>query len=72
MNSDAYMFFTECHRLYIQGTRRAIRDRLVSAFGEDWWEKGVEHAISADQLQNLQGEIERNPDRDRHLVTISN
>ena len=30
MNSDAYMFLTRCHRLYIEGMRRAVRERLVS------------------------------------------
>ncbi len=68
LNSDAYIFFTGCHRLYVQGTRRAFRERLVSAFGEDWWEKGVEHAVTADQLNNLRSEIERNPDRERHVL----
>ena len=68
MNSDAYFFFTGCHRLYIQGIRRSLRERLELAFGEDWWEKGVAHAVTEDQLKGLQAESERSPDRERHLL----
>ena len=68
LNLDTYIFFTECHRLYTQGVRRALRERLTSSFGEDWWKKGVEHALTPDQIKNLHIEIERNPDRERHLL----
>ena len=68
MNSDGYVFFTESHRLYVQGVRRTLRERLTSAFGEDWWEKGVEHALPADRRKALHIELEKNPDRDRHLL----
>ena len=68
MTSDPYIFFTGCHRLYIQGARRAFQDRLRSAFGDDWWVRGVEHAVTEDQRENLKAEIERNRDRERHLL----
>ena len=68
MDSDAYIFFTECHRLYIQGVRRALRERLESALGDEWWDKGVLASLTPDQLKNLQLEGDRNPDRDRHLL----
>ena len=68
MESDAYIFFTVCHRLYIQGMRRAIRHRLESAFGADWWNRGVLPALKPDHLKNLQIEMDRNPDRERHLL----
>lgn len=68
MESDAYIFFTECHRLYIQGVRRALRERLESAFGEGWWDKGVLTSLTQDQVKNLQIEVERNPDREQFLL----
>ena len=68
MESDAYIFFTECHRLYIQGVRRALRRRLESAFGDDWWDKGVLPSLTSDHLKNLEVEVDRNPDRERHLL----
>ena len=45
LQSDAYMFLTECHRLYVRGVRRALRDRLMKEFGEEWWERGVVPAV---------------------------
>lgn len=66
MQTDAYIFFTECHRLYIQGIRRALRERLESIFGDDWWERGVIRALSPENGKNLQAVSDRNPDRDRH------
>ena len=68
MNLDPYIFFTKCHRLYIQGMRHALRERLESAFGEDWWEKGVEHALPEEQRKHIQAESERNQNRDQHLL----
>ena len=68
MGSDAYMFFTRCHRLYIEGVRRAVQECLVSTLGEEWWERGVEHAFTAEQCDSLRTEMERNPDRDRSLL----
>ena len=68
MDLDPYMFFTGCHRLYVQGVRRALRQRLESAYGEEWWEKGVVHALMPEQAKNLQIDVDRNPDRERHLL----
>ncbi len=68
MDSDPYMAFTSCHRLYVQGMRRALRDRLESAFGVAWWETGVERALMPEQLKNLQTDVERNPDREPHVL----
>lgn len=61
------MFLTGCHRLYIQGVRRAIRDRLVGAFGNEWWGMSVDSAIKGDLLESLHREIEKDPDRERLL-----
>ena len=68
MNSDSYMFFTGCHRLFVQGVRRAVCERLEDAFGEDWWEKGVGHALQAEQFRNLNNELDRDPNRSRRLL----
>ena len=68
MATDPYMFFTESHRLYVQGARRAIQERLRTAFGDSWWEEGVERALAPDQLDRLRSEMERNSNRDRLLL----
>ena len=67
MNTDGYMFFTQTHKLYVQGVRRAISERLAVAFGEDWWERGVELALHPEHRESLHNEIQRRPDRDRSL-----
>ena len=66
MNSDGYVLFTLSHRLYVQGVRLALRERLTAIFGEDWWEKGVEYALQENQIKSLHSEMERHPHRERH------
>lgn len=65
MTTDPYIFFTESHRLYVQGVRRAIQQRLYEAFGDNWWEEGVERALSSDQVNRLRSEVQHNSSRDR-------
>lgn len=67
MNSDGYLFFTTTHRLYVQGVRRALRQRLESVFGENWWEQGVEYALQDNHRRNLRSVLEKNPDSEPHL-----
>ena len=62
MASDSYIFFTKCHWLYVQGVRRAIRECLRSAYGEEWWGRGVLLALSETGRERLQNEVERVPD----------
>lgn len=62
------MLFTQSHRLYVQGVRQAIRERLEAAFGEEWWEKGVERGLPSDRRNALRTELRRIPDRDPHLL----
>lgn len=61
MDADTHIFFTRCHWLYVQGLRRAIRERLMSAYGADWWERGVLLALAEPARQRLQGDAERAP-----------
>ena len=68
MTADGFMFFTETHKLYVQGVRRAICQRLQSAFGDEWWERGVELALRPEQRESLRSQVERRPGRDRQLL----
>ena len=65
MTTDPYMLFTQCNVLYVQGVRHALRERLQSTFGDDWWDKGVLPALHEEQRAALATQIKRNPDRDR-------
>lgn len=62
MSADTHIFFTGCHWLYIQGVRRAIRERLIAAYGGDWWERGVLLALSEPARKRLQDDAERAAD----------
>ena len=67
MNTDGFIFFTKTHKLYVQGVRRAICQRLQSAFGDEWWERGVELALRPEHRESLRNEMERRPSRDLQL-----
>ena len=49
--------FTQAHRIYIRGVRQAIAERLQSAYGPDWWQRGVLAALGENQQANLEREL---------------
>ena len=49
--------FTQSHRIYIRGVRQAIAERLQSAYGPDWWQRGVLAAVGENQQANLEREL---------------
>ena len=49
--------FTQAHRIYIRGVRQAIAERLQSAYGADWWQRGVLAALGENQQANLEREL---------------
>ena len=54
---DPSQIFTQSHRIYIRGVRHAIAERLQSAYGADWWQRGVLVAIGENQQANLEREL---------------
>ncbi len=64
MESDGYALFTECHRLYIQGIRSALRERLELAYGDDWFRRGVLSTLTDNQRENLDIAWGKEPDSD--------
>ncbi len=64
MGVDGYSLFTECHLLYMQGIRRALRERLESVFGGEWFQRGVLPAMSDFQRETLENELGHWPDPD--------
>lgn len=59
MEQDAYEIFTKAHRIYIKGIRASIAERLQSAYGADWWERGVLYAIGENQRENLERDLQK-------------
>jgi len=52
----------------MQGVRRAIKERLVTAYGEHWWDQGVMLALPEAVRERLSGEAGRHPDAEHHHV----
>ena len=63
MTGDPYLLFTQCHRLYVQGVRRALRERLEKQYGENWWNDGVMGALSDERRDAVARQVERDPGR---------
>lgn len=40
----------------------------MEAFEDAWWEKGVERSLNGELLRNLQGNLDKNPDSEKHLL----
>ena len=59
MEQDAYEIFTRAHRIYIKGIRASIAERLQSAYGADWWERGILSAIGENQRENLERDLQK-------------
>ncbi len=64
LEPDGYSLFTDCHRLYMQGIRRALRERLESAYGEDWFARGVLAAVGEGQREAIERDLANHPDPD--------
>ena len=65
MEQDAYEIFTRAHRVYINGIRAAIAEQLQSAYGDDWWERGVWSAIGENQRGNLERDLQKGVPEDK-------
>ena len=63
-DNDPYLLFTQCHRLYVQGVRRALRERLERTYGGAWWSEGALAVLSDNQRQNVELQMEREPTLD--------
>ena len=64
-------------KLYTDAMRRLVKQRLVAAFPNNWWEQGVLAAVSDQQKANLRRDAANDPGRDRadlldpaHFVSV--
>ncbi len=64
MEQDAYEIFTRAHRVYIKGIRAGLAECLRSAYGADWWERGIISAISDNQRENLERDLQKGAPED--------
>ena len=49
-------------KLYTDGMRRMVKERLIEAHPNDWWGRGIISSLSDSQRRNISREIEKNPD----------
>ncbi len=52
-------------KLYEEGMRRFVKERLVAAFNNQWWDKGVVAALKDHQRTDLLKDVESYPDREK-------
>lgn len=69
LNTDGYGLLTAFHRLYIAGVRAAVRERLKSSYGDNWWKDGVLVAVSLEQRHQLERISEHSPIRAESVFT---
>ncbi len=52
-------------KLYTDGMRRLVKERLIAAFPNNWWKTGVLDVLHPRQRDSLNNELLRNPDIDK-------
>ena len=64
-------------KIYTDAMRRLVRERLVRAFPNSWWESGVVSSLTPGQQQSLKRNAQRDPEKDlldhvdaSHLVEV--
>ena len=64
-------------KLYTDAMRRFVKQRLIAAYPNTWWEDGVVKTLTDAQKANLKKDMERDPKKDRldhidatHLVRV--
>ena len=59
-------------RLYTDAMRRLVKQGLIDAFPNNWWEQGVLSALSESQRRSTSRELAKNPDTDREDLIDAN
>ena len=65
MVQNNHSALTQGLKLYTDGMRQIIKQRLVAAFPNNWWEQGVLPAVSEQQRTNLRRDAAKDPSRDK-------
>lgn len=59
-------------KLYTDAMRRLVKQRLIDAFPNNWWEQGVLSALSESQRRSVNRELAKNPDAKKEDVIDAN
>ena len=71
MELDAFDLFGKSHRLYVEGVRRAIRERLEAHYEDKWWEEGVLAALWGPVKEQMEAEVAKNDSAEKHVLLDS-
>ena len=59
-------------KLYTDAMRRLVKQGLIDAYPNNWWEQGVLSALSEGQRRSINRELAKNPDADREDLIDAN
>ena len=71
MELDAFDLFGKSHRIYVHGVRSAIRERLESHYGDQWWEQGILPSFWGPIREQIAAEAEKYDAGQRHFLLDS-
>ena len=52
-------------KVYTDAMRRFLKEQLIAAFPNGWWEQGVLPTLSESQRRNISRDAENDPSRDK-------
>ena len=52
-------------KLYAGAMRRYVKERLINAYPETWWESGVIKALGDQQRNSIKRDMEKSPDKEK-------
>lgn len=65
MAQDNHAALGQGLKLYTDGMRRLLKERLIAAYPNSWWQDGVLGSLSNTQATNVKRNQEREPNKDK-------
>ena len=72
MTESNHSVLGEGLRLYTDAMRRLVKQRLIDAYPNNWWEQGILSALSDSQRRSVNRELAKKPDADREDLIDAN
>ena len=72
MTQSNHSVLGEGLRLYTDAMRRLVKQRLIDAYPNNWWEQGVLDALSETQRRNVRDTVKKEPDRAKEDLLDAN
>ena len=72
MTGSNHSVLGEGLRLYTDAMRRLVKQNLIDAYPNNWWEQGVLSALSESQRRTVNRELAKNPDAEREDLIDAN